>query len=200
MPSVARCRAWSRQLPSPPRRCPGKKDRRWHCIRRVVRSSPARPSPGSRQPCRDGGQDRTDRAPVVGAVDCGASEMPLRSEELRTLGLVHFPLLIDGIVAMVNIDGVGPGQLHLTGQAWPKFVSDGSPGGPIRRSGRSIGRSPCGTPRSQSSAAPTAQARSSTSPTSSARQAPSSTGPSPTAAPKPRPCATCPRRRPWSLR
>lgn len=51
------------------------------------------------------------------AVDFGASEMPLKSEELRKLGLVQFPLLIGGIVAVVNIDGVGPGQLQLTGQA-----------------------------------------------------------------------------------
>ena len=33
------------------------------------------------------------------------------------LGLVQFPLLIGGIVAVVNLDGVGPGQLQLTGQA-----------------------------------------------------------------------------------
>jgi phosphate transport system substrate-binding protein len=51
------------------------------------------------------------------AVDFGASEMPLKSEELRKLGLVQFPLLIGGIVAVVNVDGVGPGQLKLTGQA-----------------------------------------------------------------------------------
>ena len=50
------------------------------------------------------------------AVDFGASEMPLKSEELRKLGLVQFPLVIGGIVAVVNIDGVGPGQLRLTGQ------------------------------------------------------------------------------------
>jgi phosphate transport system substrate-binding protein len=51
------------------------------------------------------------------AVDFGASEMPLKSDELRKLGLVQFPLVIGGIVAVVNIDGVGPGQLQLTGQA-----------------------------------------------------------------------------------
>jgi len=51
------------------------------------------------------------------AVDFGASDMPLKSDELRKLGLVQFPLVIGGIVAVVNIDGVGPGQLRLTGQA-----------------------------------------------------------------------------------
>ena len=49
------------------------------------------------------------------AVDFGATEMPLKSDELRKLGLVQFPLVIGGIVAVVNIDGVGPGQLRLTG-------------------------------------------------------------------------------------
>lgn len=51
------------------------------------------------------------------AVDFGASEMPLKSEELRKLELVQFPIVMGGIVAVVNIDGVGPGQLRLTGQA-----------------------------------------------------------------------------------
>jgi phosphate transport system substrate-binding protein len=51
------------------------------------------------------------------AVDFGASEMPLKSDELRKLELVQFPVLIGGIVAVVNIDGVGPGQIRLTGQA-----------------------------------------------------------------------------------
>jgi phosphate transport system substrate-binding protein len=51
------------------------------------------------------------------AVDFGASEMPLKSEELRKLDLVQFPVVIGGIVAVVNIDRLGPGQLRLTGQA-----------------------------------------------------------------------------------
>ena len=76
------------------------------------------------------------------AVDFGASEMPLKSEELRKLGLVQFPLLIGGIVAVVNIDGIGPGQLQLTGQALADIYLGGSRSGPIRRSRRSIRRSP----------------------------------------------------------
>jgi phosphate transport system substrate-binding protein len=51
----------------------------------------------------------------AGAVDFGASDAPIKSEELQRLGLVQFPIVIGGIVAVVNIDGVAPGQLKLTG-------------------------------------------------------------------------------------
>ena len=48
-----------------------------------------------------------------GAVDFGASDMPMPSEELRKLGLVQFPIVIGGVVAVVNLDGVGLGsQAH----------------------------------------------------------------------------------------
>jgi phosphate transport system substrate-binding protein len=50
-----------------------------------------------------------------GAVDFGATEMPLKSVDLRKLRLVQFPMVIGGIVAVVNLDGVGPGQIKLTG-------------------------------------------------------------------------------------
>jgi len=49
------------------------------------------------------------------AVDFGASDMPLRSGELATLGLVQFPIVIVGVVVVVNIDGVGSGAIRLTG-------------------------------------------------------------------------------------
>ena len=49
------------------------------------------------------------------AVDFGASDAPLRSDELRKMGLAQFPIVIGGIVAVVNISGVGPGQIKLTG-------------------------------------------------------------------------------------
>jgi phosphate transport system substrate-binding protein len=49
------------------------------------------------------------------AVDFGASDGPLKSDELRKLGLVQFPIVIGGVVAVVNIDGVGPGQIKFTG-------------------------------------------------------------------------------------
>ena len=48
-------------------------------------------------------------------VDFGASDMPLGSDELNKLGLGQFPLVIGGVVPVVNIDGVQPGQLKFTG-------------------------------------------------------------------------------------
>lgn len=48
-------------------------------------------------------------------VDFGASDMPLSDEELQRKGLVQFPTVIGGVVPVVNIEGVQPGQLRLTG-------------------------------------------------------------------------------------
>jgi phosphate transport system substrate-binding protein len=49
-------------------------------------------------------------------VDFGASDMPLKDEELNKDGLVQFPTVIGGVVPVVNLKGVAPGQLKLTGQ------------------------------------------------------------------------------------
>lgn len=49
-------------------------------------------------------------------VDFGASDMPLRDEQLAKDGLVQFPTVIGGVVPVVNIKGVSPGQMKLTGQ------------------------------------------------------------------------------------
>ena len=49
-------------------------------------------------------------------VDFGASDAPLKDEELAKDGLVQFPMVIGGVVPVVNIAGVGPGKLKLTGQ------------------------------------------------------------------------------------
>ena len=49
-------------------------------------------------------------------VDFGASDMPLRREELEKGGLGQFPLVIGGVVPVVNIDGVGPGGHSLLGR------------------------------------------------------------------------------------
>ena len=48
-------------------------------------------------------------------VDFGASDMSLKSEELAKLGLGQFPLVIGGVVPVVNIERVELGQLKLTG-------------------------------------------------------------------------------------
>ena len=49
-------------------------------------------------------------------VDFGASDMPLKDDELAKDGLVQFPTVIGGVVPVVNIVGVAPGQIKLTGQ------------------------------------------------------------------------------------
>jgi len=49
-------------------------------------------------------------------VDFGASDAPLKDDELAKDGLVQFPTVIGGVVPVVNIKGVAPGQLKLTGQ------------------------------------------------------------------------------------
>jgi len=48
-------------------------------------------------------------------VDFGASDMPLPVNELNQAGLFQFPAIIGGVVMVVNIPGIAPGQLKLTG-------------------------------------------------------------------------------------
>ena len=49
-------------------------------------------------------------------VDFGASDMPLKDDELKAKNLVQFPTVIGGVVPVINIKGIAPGQLKLTGQ------------------------------------------------------------------------------------
>ncbi len=49
-------------------------------------------------------------------VDFGASDMPLKAEELESEGLMQFPAIMGGVVPVVNVEGIAPGQLKLTGQ------------------------------------------------------------------------------------
>jgi phosphate transport system substrate-binding protein len=46
----------------------------------------------------------------------GASDMPLKDEELAKKGQIQFPTVIGGVVPVVNIKGVAAGQLRLNGQ------------------------------------------------------------------------------------
>ena len=48
-------------------------------------------------------------------VDFGASDMPLTKEQLDKDGLVQFPAIVGGVVLVLNIDGVKPGEMKLTG-------------------------------------------------------------------------------------
>jgi phosphate transport system substrate-binding protein len=49
-------------------------------------------------------------------VDFGASDAPLQDEELAKDGLLQFPTVIGGVIPVVNIKGIQPGQIKLTGQ------------------------------------------------------------------------------------
>ncbi len=49
-------------------------------------------------------------------VDFGASDMPLKAEELDKAGLMQFPAIMGGVVPIVNLKGVKPGELKLTGK------------------------------------------------------------------------------------
>ena len=49
-------------------------------------------------------------------VDFGATDAPLKGEALAKDGLVQFPTVMGGVVTVVNIAGVEPGKLKLTGE------------------------------------------------------------------------------------
>lgn len=51
----------------------------------------------------------------AGTVDFGATDQPLASDDLAKSGLAQFPIVIGGIVPVVNLTGVAPGKLRLTG-------------------------------------------------------------------------------------
>lgn len=54
-------------------------------------------------------------------VDFGASDMPLKIEELDADGLVQFPAVIGGVVPVLNVEGINPGQLKMTGDLLAKI-------------------------------------------------------------------------------
>jgi phosphate transport system substrate-binding protein len=49
-------------------------------------------------------------------VDFGASDAPLKDEDLQAKGLMQFPTVIGGVIPVVNIQGIKPGELKLNGQ------------------------------------------------------------------------------------
>jgi len=53
-------------------------------------------------------------------VDFGASDMPLKPADLEKEGLTQFPMVMGGVVPVVNLQGIQPGQLKLDG----KVISD----------------------------------------------------------------------------
>jgi phosphate transport system substrate-binding protein len=48
-------------------------------------------------------------------VDFGASDMPLTDQELTAAGLIQFPTVVGGVVPVINVAGLKPGQLKLDG-------------------------------------------------------------------------------------
>jgi phosphate transport system substrate-binding protein len=57
----------------------------------------------------------------AGTVDFGATDKPLSSAELVEAGLGQFPLVIGGVVPIVNISGVRPGELRFSGTLLAKI-------------------------------------------------------------------------------
>jgi phosphate transport system substrate-binding protein len=51
----------------------------------------------------------------AGTVTFGASDMPLKPEDLNEAGLVQFPMIIGGVVPVVNIPGIKPGEIVIDG-------------------------------------------------------------------------------------
>jgi phosphate transport system substrate-binding protein len=54
-------------------------------------------------------------------VTFGASDMPLKAEELQKSGLVQFPTVLGGVVPVVNLDGVAPGDITIDGPTLAKI-------------------------------------------------------------------------------
>ncbi|HEX8595683.1 MAG TPA: phosphate ABC transporter substrate-binding protein PstS [Pseudomonas sp.] len=54
-------------------------------------------------------------------VDFGASDAPMSAEDLSAGGLGQFPSVIGGIVPVINLEGVAPGQLKLDGETLAKI-------------------------------------------------------------------------------
>ncbi|MCA8930646.1 MAG: phosphate ABC transporter substrate-binding protein PstS, partial [Alphaproteobacteria bacterium] len=51
----------------------------------------------------------------AGTVDFGASDKPLPPADVAEAGLAQFPIVIGGVVPVVNVAGIEPGKLKLTG-------------------------------------------------------------------------------------
>ena len=49
-------------------------------------------------------------------VDFGATDAPMKGEELTASGLVQFPTVLGGVVPIINVEGIRPGELQLTGE------------------------------------------------------------------------------------
>jgi phosphate transport system substrate-binding protein len=58
---------------------------------------------------------------IAKTVDFGASDKPLKPEELDAAGLIQFPTVMGGVVPVINVKGIEPGALVLTGPVLAKI-------------------------------------------------------------------------------
>jgi phosphate transport system substrate-binding protein len=54
-------------------------------------------------------------------VTFGASDAPLKGDDLQQSGLVQFPMVMGGIVPVINVEGVKPGELVIDGPTLAKI-------------------------------------------------------------------------------
>jgi phosphate transport system substrate-binding protein len=57
----------------------------------------------------------------AGTVDFGATDAPMKGDELAAAGLVQFPTVLGGVVPVLNVEGIKPGELQLTGEVLAKI-------------------------------------------------------------------------------
>ena len=48
-------------------------------------------------------------------VSFGATDMPLKAEQLAKDGLIQFPTVLGGVVPVINVDGIKPGEITIDG-------------------------------------------------------------------------------------
>ena len=56
-------------------------------------------------------------------VDFGATDNPLKGEDLEKDGMVQFPAIIGGVVVIFNLDGFKPGELKIDGDTTAKIFA-----------------------------------------------------------------------------
>jgi len=57
-------------------------------------------------------------------VDFGASDAPLTAEELEADGLIQFPMIIGGVVPVINVTGIAAGELKITPDVFADIFLD----------------------------------------------------------------------------
>ena len=104
-----------------------------HVSRLRARRRPA-PAPASRPRCIPSGHPTTTRPPASRSTTSRSAPAPassrsrprrstsalptcrLKDDELKAKGLMQFPTVIGGVIPVVNIQGIKPGELKLNGQ------------------------------------------------------------------------------------